>query len=81
MEAVDDFWMLDSDVPPDPGATTSSIDFNMAHARLQLLRVILIVYDYLSNVDSFNYRSLVNTLMAVENLRKDSLFLYCKCTR
>ena len=28
--AVDDFWMLDSDVPPDPGATTSSIDFNMA---------------------------------------------------
>ena len=44
MEAVGDFWMLDSDVPPDPGATTSSIDFNMAHAPLQLLRVILIIY-------------------------------------
>ena len=29
------FWMLDSDVPPDPGATMSSIDFNMAHACLQ----------------------------------------------
>ena len=78
MEAVGDFWMLDSDVPPDPGATTSSIDFNMAHAHLQSLQVI---YDYLSNVDSLNYRSLVNILMAVENLTKDSLFLYCKRTR
>ena len=44
----------------------------MAHAHLQSLQVI---YDYLSNVDSLNYRSLVNILMAVENLTKDSLFL------
>ena len=43
MEAVDDFWMLNSDVPPDPGATMSSIDSNMGHARLQSLQVI---YDY-----------------------------------
>ena len=54
----------------------SSIDFNMAHARLQSLQVI---YDYLSNVDSLNYRSLVNILMEVEKLTKDLLFIYCKC--
>ena len=29
--------MLDSDVPSDPGARTSSIDFNMAHACLQII--------------------------------------------
>jgi len=63
----DDLSMLDSDVPPGPGATTSSLDSNMASCSSTILA------SHLSNVDSPDYESLDDILMAVENLTKDSL--------
>ena len=41
MEAVGDFWMLDSDVPPDPGATTSKL------CLLLILIWLMLVYNHL----------------------------------
>ena len=54
----DDFSTLDADVPPGPGATISSFDFNIASCSSST-----IIAD---NVDSFDYECLEDVILAVE---------------